>query len=318
MEGTQRQRHEDTPQESEKMQASKTRPTRDVLTPLAMIAIVMLIGMGMLEWVMQAMDPASILASNLTTVIFASFLATAVAYFVLRKQSNSLQTVSRLIGSHREAQAELEQRVEERTAELIGINKKLRDEMEQRRMAEETLQKAEKDLERQVKERTAELTETNQRITQEIAEIKRAQKALEESEAKFRNIFDSIEDGYYEVDLSGNLTFFNNALCEISGLPREQLMGMNNREYTSPETAKKMYQVFNKVHTTGEPASEVDWEIVRKNGTKRYVEASVSPIKDPKGQGIGFRGIVRDITERKRAEEKLKSLLYSFGKVWTK
>ena len=302
---------EETYQKIDEVQTPKTRPTRDSAAPLAMVAIVMLIGMGVLEWVLRVMYPAATLGSHLTTVIVASLLATAVAYLVLRKQITSLQKVSTLIASHRQSHAELEQKVEERTAELIGVNKQLRDEMEQRRKAEEALQRAKNDLQHQVDEGAAELTSANQKLTQELNELKK-------SEEKFRNMLDTIEDGYYEVDVTGNLISCNDALCKIAGLPREKLIGMNNREYTSPETAKKMFQVFNKVYQTKEPSKEFDWEIIRTNGSKRYVEASVSLVRDSKGQGVGFRGIVRDITERKRAEEKLKSLLYSFGKVWTK
>jgi light-regulated signal transduction histidine kinase (bacteriophytochrome) len=83
-------------------------------------------------------------------------------------------------------------------------------------------------------------------------------------------------------------------------------MGMNDRQYTDQENAKKLFQAFNKVYRTGEPRRECDWEIIRKDGTKRYIEASVSLQKDPSGKPIGFRGIIRDITERKRAEEALK------------
>ncbi|MBW1691993.1 MAG: hypothetical protein DRG87_06065 [Deltaproteobacteria bacterium] len=310
--------HEEKPQKIDEVKTPKTRPTRDSVVPLVMVAVVMLIGMCVLEWALQVVYPAATLASHFATIIGASLLATVVAYIALRRKNASLERVSTLIASHRQSHAELEQRVEERTAELIGANKQLREEMEQRRKAEEALQQAKNDLQHHLDEGANELTAANQKLHQELDELKKAYTALKRSEEKYRNLLDSIEDGYYEVDVNGNLTFFNNALCKIAGLPREKLNGMNNREYTSPETAKKMYQVFNKVYKTGEPAKEFDWEIIRTNGSKRYVEASVSLIKDSKGRGVGFRGIVRDITERKRAEDKLKSLLYSFGKVWTK
>ena len=308
----------DRPKETDGVAPPKGKPRGSVGAPLVSVAVVMLIGMGVLEWALQVMYPGSTLGSHLATVIGASLLATIVAYIALRKQDMSLHEVSTEIAAHRQAHAELEQRVEERTAELMGANKQLREEMEQRRKAEEALQQAKNDLQHQVDEGATELTSANQQLTQELNKLKKAYTVLKRGEEKYRNLLDSIEDGYYEANVTGNLTFFNNALCEIAGLPREKLTGMNNQEYTSPETAKKMFQVFNKVYKTGEPAKEIDWEIIRTNGSKRYVEASVSLIKDSNGQGIGFRGIVRDITERKRAEEKLKSLLYSFGKVWTK
>jgi len=306
------------PKETEAVALRKGKPRGSIGAPLVIVAVVMLIGMCVLEWALQVVYTEITLGSHFATIIGASFLATIVAYIALRKQGISLQQVSTEVAAQTQANAELEQKVEERTAELIGVNKQLREEMEQRRKAEENLQQAKNDLQHHLDEGANELTSTNQKLTQELNELKKAYTGLKRGEEKYRNLLDSIEDGYYEVDINGNLTFFNNALCKIAGLPREKLNGMNNREYTSPETAKKMYQVFNKVYKTGEPAKEFDWEIIRNNGSKRYVEASVSLIKDLKGRGVGFRGIVRDITERKRAEEKLKSLLYSFGKVWTK
>ena len=83
-------------------------------------------------------------------------------------------------------------------------------------------------------------------------------------------------------------------------------MGMNNRQYTDKENSKKLFQTFNKVYKTGQPTKGFDWQIIRKDGTKRYIEASVSLQKDSSGKPIGFRGIARDITERKQAEETIR------------
>ncbi len=137
-------------------------------------------------------------------------------------------------------------------------------------------------------------------------ERKHAEERLRESEEQYRTILENIEDGYYEVDLAGNLTFFNDSMCRIWGYPKEELMGMNNRQYTDQENAKRLFQAFNNVYRTGEPSRECDWGIIRKDGTKRYLEASVSLRNDASGKPVGFRGIVRDITERKRAEEALR------------
>ncbi len=134
---------------------------------------------------------------------------------------------------------------------------------------------------------------------------KQMEQALFESEEKYRNILENIEDGYYEVDLAGNFTFFNSSLSRILGYPKEEMMGMNNRQYTDKEGAKKFFQVFNQVYKTGQPTKEFDWQIIRKDGTKRHIEISVSLLKDSSGKASGFRGIVRDITERKKTEEAL-------------
>ena len=139
----------------------------------------------------------------------------------------------------------------------------------------------------------------------DITERKRAEEALRESEEKYRTILESIEESYYEVDIAGNLMFFNDALCRLLGYPEDELMGMNNRQYMDAENARKVYQTFNAVYRTGKPARAFDWEVIRKDGTRRFVEASVSLMRDPTGEPAGLRGIVRDVTERLRAGEAL-------------
>ena len=285
-----KQSDEELPQKIDEVRTSESEPKRNLIAPLAITAIVMVIGMFVYEWLSQIIHPTvGTWESHFFTIVFASLLATIVAYFVLRKQNVSIQKTNKEIAAHkqteealRKAHDELEGRVEERNTELVEVNKQLREETEGRKQTEKALSK---------------------------------QRHREE---RYKTILESIEDAYYEVDTRGNLTFFNEALCRIAGLSRDELMGMNNRDYTTPETAKKMYQVFNKVFRTGKPAKAFDWEILRKDGTKRNVEASVSLIKDSGGQLIGFRGIVRDITERKQTDEKIRKLLYSFGEVWTR
>jgi len=143
-------------------------------------------------------------------------------------------------------------------------------------------------------------------IMRDITERKRAEEALRESEEKYRTILETMEEGYYEVDLAGNFIFFNDSMCRIQGYPRDELMGMNNREYMDEETTKKVYKIFNTVFRTGKSAKIYDWQIIRKDGSKADFEASVSLIRDSSGNPAGFRGIVRDITEHRRTEELLK------------
>jgi PAS domain S-box-containing protein len=136
--------------------------------------------------------------------------------------------------------------------------------------------------------------------------IRLEEEALRKSEERYRTILHSLEEGYFEVDLSGSLTFFNDAFVRWSGYSKEELMGMSNRRYMDEETAKKVYQIFNEVYRTGEPANPFDWEIILKDGTRRWIDTSVSLIRDSKGQPVGFRGIARDVTQRKQMEEQAK------------
>ncbi|NIR15236.1 MAG: PAS domain S-box protein, partial [Desulfobacterales bacterium] len=69
-----------------------------------------------------------------------------------------------------------------------------------------------------------------------MTDHKLAEEALRQSEEKYRNILESMTEGYFEVDLAGNMAYFNDSLCKITGYSGEELMGKNNREYTTPET----------------------------------------------------------------------------------
>jgi len=134
---------------------------------------------------------------------------------------------------------------------------------------------------------------------------KKVEKTLDHSEERYRTILENIQEGYFEVDLAGNLTFFNDALCWFSGYSSDELMGMNYRQYTDKEELERVFEAYYKVYKTGEPNKEFGQQIIRKDGTKRYVEGSISLLKDSSGKPTGFRGIVRDVTERKKAEEAL-------------
>jgi PAS domain S-box-containing protein len=143
-------------------------------------------------------------------------------------------------------------------------------------------------------------------VGRDITERKQMEEYLRQSEEKYRTIIENIQDGYFEVDLAGTLTFFNESLCEIYGYPKEELLGMNNRQYTDKENAKKVFDAFNEIFKTGITGSIFEYEIIRKDGVRRQIEVSASLKKDSSGKPIGFRGTARDITERKRTEEALR------------
>jgi PAS domain S-box-containing protein len=140
----------------------------------------------------------------------------------------------------------------------------------------------------------------------DITERKQAEEKLLQSEKRYRTIIESIEDGYFEVDLAGTFTFVNEAQCRSAGTPREQLLGKNNRAYTTEEEAKKLYQLFSGIYKTGEPVTGFDFEYRKRDGTMAFNEMSVSLIRDSEGKPVGFRGISRDVTARRQMEEALR------------
>ncbi len=122
---------------------------------------------------------------------------------------------------------------------------------------------------------------------------------------RYRDILENINEGYYEVDLSGNFTLLNPSLAKILGYAAEDLMGVNFKAYMNEENINKVFQTFNEAYRTGSPTILLDGRHVRKDGTAVDIETSVALLWDEEGRPTGFRGIVRDITERKRMEQEL-------------
>jgi PAS domain S-box-containing protein len=143
-------------------------------------------------------------------------------------------------------------------------------------------------------------------IGRDITERLQLEEALRRSEERYRIILDDIKEGYFEMDLAGNYTFFNDALCRLIGYSREELMGMNYRVYVPPENTKEAFEIYNRIYRTGEPASMVDVVQIRKDGKRIFVESSAYPIRNEKDEIIGFRGVSRDVTQRLQMEEALR------------
>jgi two-component system cell cycle sensor histidine kinase/response regulator CckA len=132
---------------------------------------------------------------------------------------------------------------------------------------------------------------------------KAADDALRESEEKYRTILESIEEGCFETDIDGNLTFFSNPFLKILRYSRDELLGANIGKYTSPDTAAKMSGITERLRETGKPENVTDYDVIRKDGSNVSLELSVSLLKDQDGQPMGYRGVLRDVSERKEAEE---------------
>ena len=143
-------------------------------------------------------------------------------------------------------------------------------------------------------------------FAQDITERKNSEEALRKSEEKYRTVLEQIEEAYYELDLAGNLTFFNDATCRQLGYSVEELLGMNYKAYISKEDVQRIYGIFNQVYRTKEPVTGFPVHEIRKDGTFIFTENSAIPSFNKNHEVIGFRGVARDITERKTAEMALK------------
>lgn len=136
-----------------------------------------------------------------------------------------------------------------------------------------------------------------------IRERERSLRELLEKETEQRRIIESIDDGYYECDLAGTILVANQAFCRASGFSQDSVVGTNYRDKLDKYNADRVSQAFNQVYRTGLPAHNITYDIVTSEGALCHVEATTSLIRDQQGKPTGFRGIVRDITERRKNEE---------------
>ncbi len=133
----------------------------------------------------------------------------------------------------------------------------------------------------------------------------KAEKKIKESEKKYRSILENITEGYYEVDLNGNITFFNDAFREITGYSKEALLGKNYAEMTYQENQNRIFESFSNVYKTEQGIQNLELEFFNKDGQTVYVEASVNLRYDSEGAKIGFFGLIKNITEKYLLQRKL-------------
>lgn len=143
-------------------------------------------------------------------------------------------------------------------------------------------------------------------IYRDISKRHRAEEALRQNEEKYGTILENIEDGYYELDLAGNFTYATEVTANIAGVPKDDFMGKSFASYCDEENVKVLVEQYHRVFLTGEPVKQVSYAIRTEDGSQKVLEASASLVRDPVGKPVGFRGIIRDMTARKRAEEALR------------
>ncbi len=145
-------------------------------------------------------------------------------------------------------------------------------------------------------------------VLEDITDRKRAEEALKASEQKHREILAAMEEGYYEVDLAGNFVFFNESICRMLGYSSDELMGKSYKQfYKNPQ---EVFNIYNKVYKTGKSVTAADWPAITRDGRNICLELSILLRLNEKGEPVGFRGVVRDITARRQTDEKIRHLSY--------
>ena len=142
----------------------------------------------------------------------------------------------------------------------------------------------------------------------DIEDRKQLEDDLSRSEERYRNILEQMYDSYYEVDLTGKFTFVNNSVCINLGYTSDEMVGGDFRQFVPKDDIDKLFTTFNRCFTSGLANRGLVHGIFRKDGSMITVESSVDLRRNERGEPIGFRSIVRDVTERTKLEEELQKL----------
>ncbi len=136
----------------------------------------------------------------------------------------------------------------------------------------------------------------------DISEQKQAEQALAESEESYRHLFDSATDGIFILDLDGNFIDANKTAYERLGYAREEFLALHIRQLDQPDFSQLVNERIRQIREHG--AAVFESVHLRKDGSAMPVEVN-SRLLMHRGRHVLF-SVIRDITERKRAEEALR------------
>jgi PAS domain S-box-containing protein len=140
----------------------------------------------------------------------------------------------------------------------------------------------------------------------DISERKRAEEALKESWERFRSLVETTSDWVWEVDENAVYTYASPKIRDILGYEPEEVLGRTPFDFMPPEEARRVAEVFGPIAASRRPFASLENKNLHRDGHLVVLETSGVPFFDAHGTFRGWRGIDRDITERKRAEEALR------------
>lgn len=142
-------------------------------------------------------------------------------------------------------------------------------------------------------------------LSRDISERRLMVEELRKSEARYRTILEDIEEGYLELDLEGCITFINPVGARAVGNLPEKLIGTDFRKLISEKTINVFLSLYKNIYKTGTPVNGFEVAFITHDGIERFIEISGALLRDSTGKPIGFKCLLRDITERKWSEDAL-------------
>jgi diguanylate cyclase (GGDEF)-like protein/PAS domain S-box-containing protein len=175
----------------------------------------------------------------------------------------------------------------------------------QRQQAADALARAKAELEERVAERTRDLVSANEQLRKEAMALDHAHQALRESESIYRALVETSPDGILLTDPEGQIVLCNQKLAVIAGLPSPQaLYGRDIRDMASPEEREKMAAYAERLSRDG-VLRDAEITVPRGDGSTAFISMNASVLTNAAGAISGLMAVVRDVTERKHVEDKL-------------
>lgn len=145
-------------------------------------------------------------------------------------------------------------------------------------------------------------------IIHDITEKKKSERALKESETRYKSVVESLNQAYYEADRRGKFLYCNPGLYVIGGYTDEDIEGNICFNLVAEEHRKEVMFACKKAIQNRQPHFTLEFKVVKKNGEKLWVEQTTHIEFDNNGNFIKAANILKDINERKMAEDQLKLL----------
>jgi PAS domain S-box-containing protein len=142
----------------------------------------------------------------------------------------------------------------------------------------------------------------------DITELKRAEEALRESEQRFKQVAENADEWIWEVDESGLYQYCSSAVENILGYSPEELVGQKHfYDLFSPDLREELKREVLEAFQRREPFRNFVNRNLHKGGSIVFLETNGTPVQDENGAFVGYRGVDKDITHRKLAEEELQA-----------
>ncbi|MEN6484742.1 MAG: PAS domain S-box protein [Syntrophobacteraceae bacterium] len=140
-------------------------------------------------------------------------------------------------------------------------------------------------------------------LFRDISERKRAEEALRRSEERYRTLLETTFDWIWEVDSSGRYTYASPQVFDILGYAPEEILGHTPFDFMSEEEAERVKCIFLEAVSHRQPLSLLENVNRHRDGRRIVLESNGVPVFGTGGEFLGYRGIDRDVTARKEAEE---------------